>query len=172
VEGIPDIPNRNQLRVLLTKAISKVWEYLTFPYIVDVLTNSDLVKTGKVSVKQNSGLKKVSIENIRGKVKNISSVVYIMDKNDKLREIEVEYSNGKKSQMKINIGEDGNLKMVLGIEEEYRTKGGYPLYKATCTINYSEVKEGLKLPTEISYKVIFSDIKKDFFTNVNLDYKR
>ncbi|MFN7182193.1 MAG: hypothetical protein ACK4NF_05905, partial [Planctomycetota bacterium] len=98
VKGVPDLPNQNILSKLLTQAVKRIWDYISFPYLFDILSDEKKIKMG--SIKKESEKYSIIIPDAS---RAIREATYILDKNYLPQEIILKYANNKTGLIKLEF---------------------------------------------------------------------
>lgn len=171
VEGVPLLPNNAILTKQIKSSVDKVWDYLLFPYIFDVLTEERFLSVATVH-KLDSDNKKIVIKGVDKYIKNISTIEYITEADFLPKVVNVFYTDGSSKLIKLTFEKvTGGNYVISGVEEEVKSLSRGKIYKSLATISYSNINNFI-LPTQISYEVTFakiSDVK--FTTTMSIAYQ-
>ncbi len=170
IEGVPLLPNNAILTKQIKNSIKKVWDYLLFPYIFDILFKEQFLSSASIS-ESGDNSKTVTISNLDKKFRNISKIQYILDKDLLPGETQVFYTNGAIKLIKVGFEKVNDKEYIINtVREEFKTRGGNNRYINTAEITYGEINNFM-LPTQISYNIKFGKIPNDEFkTVININY--
>lgn len=170
IEGVPQLPNHSILKKLLKNAIDKVWDYLLFPYIFEILGKETILSQSTIQRKIDSYI--VTINKIGGKLSKIVKAEYILNNEFLPVQIRLMFSSGATNSVNISyVKAEQNNYFIDIVNEEVTTGGGMKIYTGETKINYSNINN-LTLPTAITYTVNFTRIPEHkFVTTINISYK-
>ncbi len=168
VKGVPELPNQKQLTKLLKQSISKVWQYLIFPYIFDVLSKNHSIKSATL-LKRHEDYH-LTIINTSTNYKNVREWTYIFDENYLPKKVYLKYKNGKNKTIKLELENiEADKYVIHKVNEEFKTSSGAIIYTSSAVLSYKAINETM-LPKQLSYKIKFHNIPLNFPTTVEFEY--